>query len=72
MSGQANNFYNFPAVGMVIFATQAKRVTDEMFIEPGEALADQVPSEFLKQRFLYPLQSNILDAQIQTAARGAS
>jgi malate dehydrogenase (oxaloacetate-decarboxylating)(NADP+) len=33
LPGQANNFYIFPAVGMAIFATQASRVTDEMFIE---------------------------------------
>jgi malate dehydrogenase (oxaloacetate-decarboxylating)(NADP+) len=69
LPGQANNFYIFPAVGMAIFATQAKRVTDEMFIEAGQAVADQVPSELLNQGLLYPLQSNILEAEIQTAAR---
>jgi len=71
LPGQANNFYIFPAVGMAIFATQATRVTDEMFIEAGQAVADQVPSELLKQGLLYPLQSNILEAEIQTAARVA-
>jgi malate dehydrogenase (oxaloacetate-decarboxylating)(NADP+) len=71
LPGQANNFYIFPAVGMAIFATQAKQVTDEMFIEAGQAVADQVPSELLKQGLLYPLQSNILEAEIQTAARVA-
>jgi len=71
LPGQANNFYIFPAVGMAIFATQAKRVTDEMFIEAGQAVADQVPSDLLKQGLLYPLQSNILEAEIQTAARVA-
>jgi malate dehydrogenase (oxaloacetate-decarboxylating)(NADP+) len=71
LPGQANNFYIFPAVGMAIFATQAKRVTDEMFIEAGQAVADQVPSELLKEGLLYPLQSNILEAEIQTAARVA-
>jgi malate dehydrogenase (oxaloacetate-decarboxylating)(NADP+) len=71
LPGQANNFYIFPAVGMAIFATQAKRVTDEMFIEAGQAVADQVPSELLKQGLLYPLQSNILEIEIQTAARVA-
>src|SRR6201984_2087148 len=71
LPGQANNFYIFPAVGMAIFATQAERVTDEMFIEAGQAVADQVPSELLKQGLLYPLQSNILEAEIQTAARVA-
>jgi malate dehydrogenase (oxaloacetate-decarboxylating)(NADP+) len=71
LPGQANNFYVFPAVGMAIFATQAKRVTDEMFIEAGQAVADQVPSELLNQGLLYPLQSNILEIEIQTAARVA-
>ena len=71
LPGQANNFYIFPAVGMAIFATQAKRVTDEMFIEAGQAVADQVPPALLNQGLLYPLQSNILEIEIQTAARVA-
>jgi len=71
LPGQANNFYIFPAVGMAIFATQAKRVTDEMFIEAGQTVADQVPADLLKQGLLYPLQSNILETEIQTAARVA-
>src|SRR3981189_3576836 len=71
LPGQANNFYIFPAVGMAIFATQAKRVTDEMFIEAGQAVADQGPSELLKQRLLDPVQSNVLETEIQTAARVA-
>jgi malate dehydrogenase (oxaloacetate-decarboxylating)(NADP+) len=71
LPGQANNFYIFPAVGMAIFATEAKRVTDEMFIEAGQAVADQVPPDLLKQGLLYPLQSNIQETEIQTAARVA-
>src|SRR5262249_22186252 len=71
LPGQANNFYIFPAVGMAIFATQASRVTDAMFIEAARAVADQVPPELLKQGLLYPLQSNILETEIQTAARVA-
>ncbi len=71
LPGQANNFYIFPAVGMAIFATQAKRVTDEMFIEAGQAVADQVAPALLKQGLLYPLQANILETEIQTAARVA-
>ena len=71
LPGQANNFYIFPAVGMAIFATEAKRVTDEMFIEAGQAVADLVPPNLLKQGLLYPLQSDILETEIQTAARVA-
>jgi malate dehydrogenase (oxaloacetate-decarboxylating)(NADP+) len=42
-----------------------------MFIEAGQAVADQVPKELLDQGSLYPLQSNILETEIQTAARVA-
>jgi malate dehydrogenase (oxaloacetate-decarboxylating)(NADP+) len=71
LPGQANNFYVFPAIGMAVFATQASRVTDEMFIESARAVADQVPADLLKQGLLYPLQANILETEIQTAARVA-
>jgi malate dehydrogenase (oxaloacetate-decarboxylating)(NADP+) len=71
--GQANNFYIFPAVGMAIYATRAKRVTDDMFIEAAQAVADQVPQDLLMQKgLLYPEQSNILETEIQTAARVAA
>jgi malate dehydrogenase (oxaloacetate-decarboxylating)(NADP+) len=69
LPGQANNFYIFPAIGMAVFATEASRVTDEMFIEAASAVADQVAPDLLKQGLLYPLQSNILETEIQTAAR---
>lgn len=71
MPGQANNFFIFPAVGMAIFATRAKRVTDEMFIEAASAVADQVPGDLMAQGLLYPLQSHILETEIKTAARVA-
>jgi malate dehydrogenase (oxaloacetate-decarboxylating)(NADP+) len=56
---------------MAVFATQASRVTDDMFIEAARAIADQVPDNLLNQGLLYPLQSNILETEIQTAARVA-
>jgi malate dehydrogenase (oxaloacetate-decarboxylating)(NADP+) len=71
LPGQANNFYIFPAVGMAIYATQAKRVTDEMFIEAAHALADQVTPAELEQGLLFPPQSNILETEIKVAARVA-
>ena len=68
---QANNLYIFPAVGMAIYATNAKRVTDEMFIEAAQGVADQVTPDQLKLGMLFPPQSNILEVGIQTAARVA-
>lgn len=71
LPGQANNFYIFPAVGMAVYATRAKRVTDQMFIEAASSVADQVSPELLQQGLLYPLQANILETEIKTAARVA-
>jgi len=71
LPSQANNLYIFPAVGMAIYATNAKRVTDEMFIEAAHAVADQVSDQQLKLGMLFPPQSNILEVEIQTAARVA-
>jgi malate dehydrogenase (oxaloacetate-decarboxylating)(NADP+) len=71
LPSQANNLYIFPAVGMAVYATNAKRVTDEMFIEAAHAVADQVTPEQLKLGMLFPPQSNILEVEVQTAARVA-
>jgi len=71
LPGQANNFYIFPAIGMAVFATQASRVTDQMFIQAARAVADLVPAQLLAQGLLYPPQSGILEIEIQTAARVA-
>ena len=40
--GQGNNVYIFPAMGMAVFATEASRVTEEMFIVAAQAVAEQV------------------------------
>jgi malate dehydrogenase (oxaloacetate-decarboxylating)(NADP+) len=71
LPSQANNLYIFPAVGMAIYATNARRVTDEMFIEAANAVADQVTPDQLKLGMLYPPQSNILEVETRTAARVA-
>jgi malate dehydrogenase (oxaloacetate-decarboxylating)(NADP+) len=68
---QANNLYVFPAIGMAIYATQAKRVTDEMFVVAARAVAEQVTDEQREEGMLYPPQSNILDTELRTAAKVA-
>jgi malate dehydrogenase (oxaloacetate-decarboxylating)(NADP+) len=71
LPSQANNLYIFPAAGMAIYTTNAKRVTDEMFIEAAHAVADQVTPEQLKLGMLFLPQPNILEVEIKTAARVA-
>ncbi|MFL6474584.1 MAG: malic enzyme-like NAD(P)-binding protein [Nitrososphaera sp.] len=67
LPGQANNFYIYPAIGLAIYATRAKLVTDELFIEAARASADQVNDKQLKMGLLFPPQSNILETEVQTA-----
>jgi malate dehydrogenase (oxaloacetate-decarboxylating)(NADP+) len=72
LPSQANNVYIFPAIGMAVYATQARRVTDEMFIVAARALADQVTKAQLEQGMLYPPQSNMLEVELTTAAKVAA
>ncbi|SNB74251.1 malate dehydrogenase (oxaloacetate-decarboxylating)(NADP+) [Arboricoccus pini] len=67
--GQGNNVYIFPAMGMAIYATEASRVTDQMFILAARAVADQVDDESLAQGLIYPPQSRIFEASLQVAIR---
>jgi malate dehydrogenase (oxaloacetate-decarboxylating)(NADP+) len=69
--GQGNNVYIFPAMGMAVFATEAKRVTDEMFIIAARAVAEQVTDQSLATGLIYPPQSEILDASLHVATRVA-
>src|SRR6201997_750424 len=55
--GQGNNVYIFPAMGMAVFATEATRVTEHMFIVAAQAVAEQVSDENLSVGLIYPPQS---------------
>jgi malate dehydrogenase (oxaloacetate-decarboxylating)(NADP+) len=66
---QANNVYIFPAIGMAVYATEARRVTDEMFIVAARALADLVTGEQLERGMLYPPQSELLEVELGVASR---
>jgi malate dehydrogenase (oxaloacetate-decarboxylating)(NADP+) len=70
--GQGNNVYIFPAMGMAVFATEATRVTEEMFIVAAKAVAEQVTEEDLSVGLIYPPQSRILEASLHVAERVAS
>jgi malate dehydrogenase (oxaloacetate-decarboxylating)(NADP+) len=70
--GQGNNVYIFPAMGMAVFATEAKRVTEEMFIVAARAVAEQVSEDGLSTGLIYPPQSHILEASLHVAERIAA
>lgn len=69
--GQGNNVYVFPAVSLAVYATQAKRVTDEMFIAAARGVAGSVTQAELDSGSLYPPQSGILETEIKAAVRVA-
>ncbi|HTY65363.1 MAG TPA: NAD-dependent malic enzyme [Alphaproteobacteria bacterium] len=70
--GQGNNVYIFPAMGMALFATEAKRVTEEMFIVAAKAVAEQVSDENLAAGLIYPPQGHILEASLHVAEQVAA
>jgi malate dehydrogenase (oxaloacetate-decarboxylating)(NADP+) len=69
--GQGNNLYIFPAVGLGIVATKARRVTDEMFVVAARAVADQVTQDELESGLLYPPQDHILETEVAVAVKVA-
>jgi len=69
--GQGNNVYIFPAIGLAVFATEAMRITDEMFIVAARAVAEQVKEENLAKGLIYPPQSQIFAASLHVATRVA-
>jgi len=69
--GQGNNVYIFPAIGMAVYATQATRVTDEMFIAAARGVAEQVTQAELDVGLIYPPQSALLRTELLVARRVA-
>ena len=67
--GQGNNVYIFPAMGMAVLATEAKRVTEEMFIIAAKAVAEQVTEAHLDVGLIYPPTTDILNASLHTAEK---
>lgn len=67
--GQGNNVYIFPAMGMAVLATEATRVTEDMFIVAAKAVAEQVTDDDLEKGLIYPPQSDIRAASLHVAAK---
>jgi len=69
---QGNNVYIFPAMAIALFATEAKRVTDDMFLTAAQAIAEQVSEESLAAGLIYPPRERILNASLHVAERVAT
>jgi len=67
--GQGNNVFIFPALGMAVFATRAKRVTDDMLIAAAEAVAEQVTERDFADGLIYPAVRNIREVSVHVAVR---
>ena len=65
---QGNNSYIFPGIGLGVVATQARRITDEMFMASVRALCAQVTPEDLAQGSLFPPLSQVRDVSAHIAA----
>ena len=72
VSGQGNNAYIFPGVGLGIIVSGAQRVTDEMFLIAAQTLANLVTEDDLKLGRIYPALSKIREVSTLIAAEVAS
>ncbi|MFT3783163.1 MAG: NAD-dependent malic enzyme [Nibricoccus sp.] len=59
LTGQGNNVYIFPAVGLGVLVSQARVVTDSMFLIAAQTLANEVNPEDIAVGRVYPSLSRI-------------
>jgi malate dehydrogenase (oxaloacetate-decarboxylating)(NADP+) len=65
--GQCNNSYAFPGVGLGVVASEATRVTDEMFSAAAGVLSSLVTEEDCMQGRIYPGLGRIRDVSVAIA-----
>ena len=65
--GQGNNVFIFPALGLAVFATEAKRVTDDMLIVAAEAVSEQVSKVDFENGLIYPSVKMIAEVSFKVA-----
>jgi malate dehydrogenase (oxaloacetate-decarboxylating)(NADP+) len=68
VTGQANNAFIFPGVGLGVIASGAQHVTDRMFVAAAETLAAQVTPEELSSGAIFPSTARLHDVAVPIAA----
>ncbi|KAH0704714.1 hypothetical protein KY285_018992 [Solanum tuberosum] len=72
VSGQGNNAYIFPGLGLGLIIAGAIRVHDDMLLAASEALAAEVSQENLEMGLIYPPFANIRKISAHIAAKVAA
>jgi len=67
VSGQGNNSYIFPGVGLGVLASQSSRVTNEMFLVAARTLAGLVTEDDLALGRVYPALDRIREVSAAIA-----
>lgn len=72
VSGQGNNIYIFPGVGMGALVSEAREITDSMFLAAAQTLAGMVTKEDLAIGRVYPPLTNIREVSLTIATAVAT
>ena len=67
VSGQGNNAFVFPGVGLALLLSGARRVTDEMFFAAAQALAACVSEAELRQGRVFPAVNRLREVSLAVA-----
>ncbi len=67
ITGQSNNSYIFPGVGLGVVASEATRIPDEMFFAAAKALAETVTDEERAVGRIFPKLDRIREVSIAIA-----
>lgn len=69
ITGQGNNAYIFPGVGLAAIAAHTHIIPEETFLVAARALSDQVTANDMSVGLVYPRLSRIRDVTLRVATR---